>query len=156
MREAAASRLPTRSWATGDTDLVYVPDYMSNLVYGWEYPRWRDFYLLLAERFKVILFDKRGTCLSDHGGQFATLETRMEDLHAVLDAAGSTRTVILASHEGCGMAALYAATYPKRTAGLALFHPRARGEGLDDPSASWRAWPMFGTAGGATRWPTRS
>jgi len=117
----------------GDTDLVYVPDYMSNLVYAWEYPRWRDFYLLLASRFRLILFDKRGTGLSDHGGQFATLETRMEDLHAVLDAAGSARTVILASHEGCGMAALYAATYPERTAALALFHPRAFGHGLEDP-----------------------
>ena len=116
----------------GDTDLVYVPDYMSNLVYAWEYPRWRDFYLQLASRFRLILFDKRGTGLSDHGGQFATLETRMEDLHAVLDAAGSARTVILASHEGCGMAALYAATYPERTAALALFHPRAYGHGLED------------------------
>ncbi len=119
----------------GDTDLVYVPDYMSNLVYAWEYPRWRDFYLQLADRFRVILFDKRGTGLSDHGGQFATLETRMEDLHAVLDAAGSTRTVILASHEGCGMAALYAATYPERTAALALFHPCAHRGGLDTPGA---------------------
>jgi len=119
----------------GDTDLVYVPDYMSNLVYGWEYPRWRDFYLQLSSRFRLILFDKRGTGLSDHGGQFATLETRMEDLHAVLDAAGSARTVILASHEGCGMAALYAATYPERTAALALFHPRAYGHGLEDPDS---------------------
>jgi class 3 adenylate cyclase/pimeloyl-ACP methyl ester carboxylesterase len=119
----------------GDTDLVYVPDYMSNLVYGWEYPRWRDFYLQLSSRFRLILFDKRGTGLSDHGGQFATLETRMEDLHSVLDAAGSARTVILASHEGCGMAALYAATYPERTAALALFHPRAYGHGLEDPDS---------------------
>jgi class 3 adenylate cyclase len=117
----------------GETDLVYVPDYMSNLVYAWDYPRWRDFYLQLASRFMLILFDKRGTGLSDHGGQFATLETRMEDLHAVLDAAGSAATVILASHEGCGMAALYAATYPERTAALALFHPRAHGHGLDNP-----------------------
>ncbi len=117
---------------TGETDLVFVPDFMSNLVFGWEYPRWRAFYLQLAERFRLILFDKRGTGLSDHGGQFATLETRMEDLHAVLDAAGSARAVILASHEGCGMAALYAATYPERTAALALFHPRAFGGGLQD------------------------
>lgn len=116
----------------GDTDLVYVPDFMSNLVYGWEYPRWRDFYLQLSSRFRLILFDKRGTGLSDHGGRFAALETRMEDLHAVLDAAGSSRTVVLASHEGCGMAALYAATYPERTAALALFHPRAYGRGLED------------------------
>jgi class 3 adenylate cyclase len=110
---------------TADTDLVYVPDYMSNLVFGWEYPRLRAFYLRLADHFRVIVFDKRGTGLSDHGGQFAALETRMEDLHTVLDAAGSARTVILASHEGCGMAALYAATYPERTAALALFHPRS-------------------------------
>jgi class 3 adenylate cyclase len=116
---------------TGDTDLVYVPDFMSNLVYGWAYPRWRDFYLQVSGRFRLILFDKRGTGLSDHGGQFATLETRMEDLHTVLDAAGSAQTVILASHEGCGMAALYAATYPERTAALALFHPRAYGNGLE-------------------------
>ena len=79
-----------------EIDLVYVPDFMSNLVYAWDYPRWRDFYRLLARSFRLILFDKRGTGLSDHGGQFATLETRMEDLHSVLDAAGSTRTVILA------------------------------------------------------------
>ena len=119
----------------GDTDLVYVPDFMSNLVYAWEYPRWRDFYRLLAGSFRLILFDKRGTGLSDHGGQFATLETRMEDLHAVLDAAGSTRTVILASHEGCGMAALYAATYPERTTALVLFHPQACGAGVEDENA---------------------
>jgi class 3 adenylate cyclase len=119
----------------GGTDLVYVPDFMSNLVYAWEYPRWRDFYVQLADRFRLILFDKRGTGLSDHGGQFATLETRMEDLHTVLDAAASARTVILASHEGCGMAALYAATYPERTAALALFHPRAFGDGLHNAAA---------------------
>jgi class 3 adenylate cyclase len=116
----------------GDIDLVYVPDFMSNLVYAWLYPRWRDFYEQLAGRFRLILFDKRGTGLSDHGSQFATLETRMEDLHAVLDAAGSSRTVILAAQEGCGMAAMYAAAYPERTLALALFHPRARGPGLQD------------------------
>ena len=81
----------------------------------------------LARSFRLILFDKRGTGLSDHGGQFATLETRMEDLHAVLDAAGSEQAVILASHEGCGMAALFAATYPERARALALFHPAVLG-----------------------------
>ena len=92
------------------------------------------FYLRLARSFRLILFDKRGTGLSDHGGQFATLETRMElDLHAVLDAAGSEKAVILASHEGCGMAALFAATYPERARALALFHPTVRGLVDDDP-----------------------
>ena len=118
---------------SGETDLVYVPGFMSNLVFAWQYPRWRDFYLRLARSFRLILFDKRGTGLSDHGGQFATLETRMEDLHAVLDAAASEKAVILASHEGCGMAALFAATYPERARALALFHPSVRGLVDDDP-----------------------
>ena len=119
----------------GETDLAYVPDFVSNLVYGWESRHWRDFYEQLARSFRLILFDKRGTGLSDHGGQFAALETRMEDLHAVLETTGSSSTVLLASHEGCSMAALYAATYPERTRALVLFHPRAR-----DPDAQTEYW----------------
>ncbi len=107
----------------GDIDLVFVPEFGSNLVYGWEYPPWRDFYERLGRSFRLILFDKRSTGLSDHGGQFATLETRMEDLRAVLDAVGSSRTVVFGAQEGCGMATLFAATYPERTRALALFHP---------------------------------
>ena len=118
----------------GEVDLVYVPDFVSNLVYGWEYPYWRNFYERLARSFRLILFDKRGTGLSDHGPHFAALETRMEDLRAVLDAVDSSSTVVLGSHEGCAMAALYAATYPERTRGLVLFHPRTKGEGSDDPN----------------------
>jgi class 3 adenylate cyclase len=109
----------------GEVDLVYVPDYVSNLVYGWEYPHWRTFYERLAQSFRLILFDKRGTGLSDHGPHFAALETRMEDLRAVLDAAGSTRAVVFGGHEGCAMATLFAATYPERTRVLVLFHPTA-------------------------------
>jgi class 3 adenylate cyclase/pimeloyl-ACP methyl ester carboxylesterase len=116
----------------GDVDLVYVPDYVSNLVYGWESPYWRRFYDALAGSFRVILFDKRGTGLSDLGGHYPALETRMEDLHAVLDAAGSERTVLLGSHDGCSLAALYAATYPERTRAIALFHPAAHSQELQD------------------------
>jgi len=118
----------------GDVDLVYVPDFVSNLVYGWEYPPWRDFYLRLARSFRLILFDKRGTGISDHGGQYATLETRMEDLHAVLDAAGSSSPVIFGAHEGSGMAVLFAASYPERTRALVLFHAIAKGEGIESAS----------------------
>jgi class 3 adenylate cyclase len=119
----------------GDKDLVYVPDYMSNLVYDWESPHWRRFYERLAQSFRLILFDKRGTGLSDHGGQFAALETRMDDLRAVLDGVGSTSAVVFGAHEGSAMAALYAATYPERVRALVLFHP---GSDLspDDPDAT--------------------
>lgn len=116
----------------GDVDLVFVPDWISNVVYGWEWPRWRNFYERLARSFRLILFDKRGTGLSDHGGHFAALETRMEDLRAVLDAVGSTSTVLLGSHDGCSLAALHAATYPERTRALVLFHPIARPEEVPD------------------------
>jgi class 3 adenylate cyclase/pimeloyl-ACP methyl ester carboxylesterase len=109
----------------GDVDLLYVPDYVSNLVYGWESPHWRGFYERLARSFRLILFDKRGTGLSDLGGQFPALETRMDDVRAVLDAAESTSAVLFGSHDGCSMAALYAATYPERTRALVLFHPMA-------------------------------
>src|SRR5262245_37809250 len=111
----------------GPTDFVYVPDYVSNLVYAWDSPRYRNLYERLARSFRLILFDTRGTGLSDSGREFATLETRMEDLHAVLDAAGSERAVVFGSHEGAGMATLYAATYPERTLALVLFQPSARG-----------------------------
>jgi class 3 adenylate cyclase len=107
----------------GEVDLVFVPAYGSNLVYAWQWPRWRSFYERLARSFRLILFDKRGTGISDHGGQFAALETRMEDLRAVLDAAGAATPVVLAANEGCAMATLFAATYPERVRALVLFNP---------------------------------
>src|ERR687887_1801179 len=99
----------------GEIDLVYVPDYVSNLVYGWESAHWRRFYDALARSFRLILFDKRGTGLSDLGGHYPALETRMEDLHAVLDAAGSERTVLLGSHDGCSLSVVHPANHPQRT-----------------------------------------
>jgi class 3 adenylate cyclase/pimeloyl-ACP methyl ester carboxylesterase len=112
----------------GDADLAYVPEFVSNLVYAWENPGWRSFYLRLARSFRLILFDKRGTGISDHAGQFATLETRMEDLHAVLDAAGSSRPVVFGGHDGAALATLFAASYPERTRSLVLFHASAKRE----------------------------
>jgi class 3 adenylate cyclase len=109
----------------GETDLLFVPGWVSNLVYGWEIPQLRMFYERLAESFRLILFDKRGTGLSDLGGHFPALETRMDDVRAVLEAVGSSRAVLLAAQDGCSMAALYAATYPERTQALILFHPVA-------------------------------
>jgi class 3 adenylate cyclase len=117
-----------------DVDLVNIPSFVSNLVYDWEDPGIRDFYLRLARSFRLILFDKRGTGISDHGGQFATLETRMEDLHAVLDAAGSSSPVIFAGHEGSAIAILFAASYPERTRALVLFHAVVKGEGMESES----------------------
>jgi pimeloyl-ACP methyl ester carboxylesterase len=107
------------------TDLVLVPDFVSNLVYDWESRHWRPFYERLAQSFRLILFDQRGTGLSDRGPLFPNLETRMEDVRAVLDAVRSEKAVIFGPHEGSTMACLYAATYPERTIALALFQAEA-------------------------------
>jgi class 3 adenylate cyclase len=121
----------------GPTDLVFVPDYMSHLVYGWESHYWRDFYERLASFSRLILLDKRGTGLSDHGGGFPTLETRMEDVGAVLEAIGSRKTALLGANEGCSMACLFAATYPERTTALVLFQPASRGAENADEAQFW-------------------
>ena len=122
----------------GDRDLVLVPDFVSNLVYFWESAYWREFYERLAQSFRLILFDKRGTGLSDRGPFFPALETRMEDMHAVLEAVGSERAIVFGSHEGGGMAALYAATHPERTDALVVFQFGPSGPGLEDPVGQQR------------------
>ena len=111
----------------GPPDLVLVDGYLTHLGAMWADPPRRRFCERLASFSRLILFDKRGTGLSDRGGGFPTLETRMEDVRAVLDAVGSSRTVIFGSHEGCLMAALFAATYPESSIALALFHPSMPG-----------------------------
>jgi class 3 adenylate cyclase/pimeloyl-ACP methyl ester carboxylesterase len=122
---------------SGEHDLVYVPGFGSNLVYGWESPYWREFYERLARSFRLILFDKRGTGLSDRGGAgWAALETRMDDMRAVLSDVASERAVVFGSHEGGQMAALYAATYPEATEALVLFQFLSHGEGSD--SSYWQ------------------
>ena len=107
----------------GPLDVVLVPDWVSNLVWAWHTPYWRSFYERLSSFARLIVFDKRGTGLSDRPRFFPDMETRIDDLRAVLDTVGSERPAFVAAHEGCWMASLFAATYPERTRSLALFHP---------------------------------
>jgi class 3 adenylate cyclase/pimeloyl-ACP methyl ester carboxylesterase len=107
----------------GPQDVVLVPDWVSNLVWMWHSPYWRGFYERISAFARLIVFDKRGTGLSDRPRFFPDLETRIDDLRAVLDAVGSERAALVASHEGCWMASLFAATFPERTRSLALYHP---------------------------------
>src|SRR5262245_3796799 len=105
----------------GERDLVLVPDYVSNLVFDWQSPYWREFYERFGRSFRLILFDKRGTGLSDRGGAgWAALETRMEDMRCVLEAAGSKRAVVFGPPEGGQMAAVYAGAHPEAREGPAL------------------------------------
>lgn len=104
----------------GPIDLVYVPGWVSHLEYGWESPRVASFYKQLASFSRLILFDKRGTGLSDRAAGLPDIEQRMDDVRAVMDAAGSKRAALLCMSEGGGMSIAFAATYPERVSALML------------------------------------
>jgi len=107
----------------GPIDLVFVPGYLSNLDLHWEDPGFAHLLNRLASFTRLILFDKRGTGLSDrvHVDALPGLETRMDDVRAVMDAAGSRRAALLGASEGGPMSILFAATYPERTRALVLY-----------------------------------
>ena len=103
-----------------ELDLVFVPGWVSHLEVMWELPEFARFLDRLAAMGRLILFDKRGTGLSDRVAGVATLEQRADDIVAVMDAAGSARAAIAAWGEGAGIAAMFAATYPERVVALVL------------------------------------
>jgi pimeloyl-ACP methyl ester carboxylesterase len=104
----------------GPLDIVYIPGWVSNLDYAWEFARMVHVFERLSAFARLILFDKRGTGLSDRNVGFPTLEQRMQDVQAVMDAAGSQRAVLMGTSEGGNMCMLFAATYPERTVALVL------------------------------------
>jgi class 3 adenylate cyclase len=104
----------------GPFDLVYVPGWISNIELMWEEPAHARLLGRLASFSRLILFDKRGTGMSDSVAleRLPTLEQRMDDVRAVMDAAGSKRAALFGSSEGGLMSVLFAATYPDRTHAL--------------------------------------
>src|SRR6266542_6082236 len=102
----------------GPFDLVFTPGFAQHVELGWEEPRRRAMYEALASFSRLILFDKRGTGLSDPVPRTATLEERMDDIRAVLDAAGSERAALVGVGDGTSVCALFAATYPERVFAL--------------------------------------
>ena len=105
----------------GPIDLVYVPGWVSHIEYGWEQPILARFFRRLASFSRLILFDKRGTGLSDQTSDLPTLEQRMDDVRTVMEAVGSERAAVFGMSEGGNMALLFAATYPERTLALITF-----------------------------------
>jgi pimeloyl-ACP methyl ester carboxylesterase len=102
---------------SGDIDLVYVMGWLTNLETYWDEPSYRRFMQRLAGFTRLILFDKRGMGLSDHTA-VGTLEERMDDVRAVMDAVGSERAVLMGISEGAPLSMVFAASHPERTAGL--------------------------------------
>ena len=110
----------------GKLDLVWIPSIAHHVELSWENPPVARFLVRVAELGRLVVFDKRGTGMSDRVSSDTTLETRMDDIRAVMDAAGSERAVVCALGEGGPLAMLFAATYPERTQGLVLINSSPR------------------------------
>ena len=125
----------------GPIDLVFVMGWVSHIEMFWQEPMVARFLRQLAGFSRLILFDKRGTGLSDPVpiSQLPTLEERMDDVRAVMHAAGSTRAVVMGVSEGGTMSSLFAATYPEHTAGIVIIGGYARR--LRAPDYPWGPLP---------------
>ena len=104
----------------GRFTVALVPGFVSHVELRWRVPSYAASLRELASFSRLILFDKRGTGMSDRVEGVPTLETRMDDLRAVMDAIGCERAALFGVSEGAPMALLFAATYPERTAALVL------------------------------------
>ncbi|HSJ91674.1 MAG TPA: alpha/beta fold hydrolase [Ilumatobacter sp.] len=111
---------------SGTTDLVLVAGFVSHLMLDWTERRHAHFLHRLGSFSRLIRFDKRGTGMSDRPPDLPDLETRMDDVRAVLDAARSERAVLFGYSEGGPMSILFAATYPERVAALVIYSSYAR------------------------------
>jgi class 3 adenylate cyclase len=116
----------------GDLDLVLVNGYLGHVELVWEHESSARFLNGLASFARVINFDRRGSGLSDPVAEAPTLEQRMDDVRAVMDAAGSERAALLGISEGVSMCILFAATYPGRTSALVAYGGMARGTADED------------------------
>lgn len=118
-------------------DLILIPGFVSHVEHFWEEPSVARFLRRLASFSRLIFFDKRGTGLSDRvpDSDLPTLEQRMDDVRAVMDAVGSERAALLAPSDAGSMAVLFAATYPERTTHLLLYGAFATA--AEDPEYPW-------------------
>jgi class 3 adenylate cyclase len=129
----------------GEFDLVWVPGFVTNLELAWEDAAEARFMSRLGSFCRLIRFDKRGTGLSDGDAGIPSLEQRMDDVRAVLDAVGSQRAALFGVSEGGSMSMLFAATYPARTRALIFYgayarYPRSRAQSDEFIEAIDRGW----------------
>jgi pimeloyl-ACP methyl ester carboxylesterase len=124
---------------SGPIDLVFVPGFVSNVEANWTSPVRGKFFQRLASFCRLILFDKRGTGMSDRSSQIFSLEQRMADVLAVMDAAGSQRAALFGVSEGGPMSILFAASYPQRVSALILYGSYAKRAWAPDYAFGWKA-----------------
>jgi pimeloyl-ACP methyl ester carboxylesterase len=126
----------------GELDLVYIPGWVSHLDLHWENPLVSRFFQRLASFTRLIVFDKRGIGLSDRveADAMPTMEERVDDVRAILDAVGSERAAVLGQGYGCPIAIMFAATHPERTSKLVLYSALAKA-GLKTEDYPWGSTP---------------
>lgn len=129
----------------GPIDIVYVPGWITHLEYRWELPRAAHLLRRLASFSRLILFDKRGTGLSDRTQGYPTLDDRMDDVRIVMDAVKSERAVVFGVSEGGSMSMVFAASHPQRTLALVLYGTFAKRVWSPD-------YPWAPTADARQRW----
>jgi class 3 adenylate cyclase len=140
-------------WGEGPVDLLYVPGWVSHLEVYWEHPLPARFFRRLGQVARVIMFDKRGSGLSDRVTAFPDLETMMDDVRAVLDAAGSERTVLWGDGpDGGGACAVYAASHPSRTQAFVWWQASARSR--PGPGYPWQGDEWAGDYSFVETWGT--
>ncbi len=124
---------------SGPVDLVLVPYDYSNIEASWDLPLFASFVRGLAMHARVLLFDRRGSGTSDRAwlGPSATIEAQMDDIRAVMDAAGSVRAVLFGIESGAALCFVFAATYPERTSSIVVFGALARGSWAPDYPWAW-------------------
>ena len=129
-----------QTWGTGPAEVVVVPPFAQNIELTWERPEYRALFARLGAFARVLHFDKRGTGASDRTARIPTVDQRVEDLVAVMDAAGVARGHLLGISEGGPVAIALAATYPERVESLAMFGSAARlvGDETDEERDSRR------------------
>jgi pimeloyl-ACP methyl ester carboxylesterase len=110
----------------GPSDLVLVPGFVSHVEVAWEQPRLARFLGRLAAFSRLIMFDKRGTGMSDPVADPPTVDERMDDIRAVMDAAGSQRATVFGVSEGGTLSLLFAHAHPRRAAALIMYGSWAR------------------------------
>jgi pimeloyl-ACP methyl ester carboxylesterase/DNA-binding CsgD family transcriptional regulator len=125
----------------GPIDLVFVPGFVSNLELTWDWPPLGAFYRAFTAFARVILFDKRGTGLSDRVRLMPTTDERMDDLRAVMDASGCERAAVVGISEGAPLAISFTAAHPERIRALILYGPLPKATRTDDyPWAQPAEW----------------
>ena len=147
VREERSVSIAYQVVGDGPTDMILVPGFVSHVEVAWEEPRLAQFLARLAAFSRLIMFDKRGTGMSDPVASPPSMDQRMDDIRAVMDAAGSAGATVFGVSEGGTLSLLFAHAHPERAEALILYGSWARR--LAGPGLPVR--PLRGAAGGHHR-----